>query len=422
MPAAFYQARERMMQKMHAAEYHRPIPEIPPSEYAAEVKISILVPTFETPEEFLREMIESVLAQSYDCLELCIADGSVSNAVEDIVREYQDVDSRIVYRHLTENKGISENTNAALALASGEYVALLDHDDFLEPDALYQFAKAFDGKCELFYSDEDKVDSNGTVFHTPHYKQKFNLDLFLSNNYICHLFLVKTEIARKVGGFHSDFDGAQDYDFILRCVEASSPDRIVHIPKVLYHWRAHEMSTAENPESKMYAYEAGIRVLQEYLKRHGLSGTVEQTHHLGFYRINYCEPQSQNYVIVIREDLKPLNPDYEKIFASYFSRPEVGAVGGRIIGRNGRVVCDGYRKNAEGTIEAVNAGMNRHDSGYMHRAVLQQDVEAVSKHAIIVRKEFAPDIKNLKSYQLCQKIREAGCCIVLDPLVQFRIK
>ncbi len=418
----FYQARERFLQKMHQTEYEKPVPEIPKPDFVPGAVISVIVPVYETPEEYLRVMIESVLAQSYDALELCIADGSASDEVERIVSEYMDLDNRIRYEHLKDNGGISENTNAAIRMATGEYLAFLDHDDFLEPDALYQVYRRIDGIADLFYTDEDKTDETGTIFHTPHYKEKFNLDLFLSNNYICHLFVVKSEIARMVGGFRRKYDGAQDYDFILRCVEKSSAERIVHIPKVLYHWRAHEASTAENPDSKSYAYESGVHVLEDYLSRRGLEGTVLTTSHLGFYRIEYKNTNHENYVMIVDDKIRPISEQEERYLGAYFCRPEVGAVGGRMIGRNGKVLSDGYHKLPDDSIQAVNAGRNRHDSGYMHRLCLQRDVEAVSRHAIAIRSEFAKFAGEMKSYQLCEKIRREGYLVVLDPKVQFRMK
>lgn len=385
------------------------------------VKISILVPAFHTPEEFLRPMIESVLAQSYENWELCIADGSSSMLVESVVAEYDD--ERIRYQHLRENGGISENTNAALRMATGDWIALLDHDDFLEPDALFCICKEIERGARIVYTDEDKVDETGLHFSTPHYKEEFNYDLFLSNNYICHLFAVESAVARETGGFDSRYNGAQDYDFILKCLEQTHFTGVHHVAKVLYHWRAHQLSTAENPESKMYAYEAGRRALEDFLLRNHYKGTVSHTEHLGFYRIDYEPDTDADYLLFVDRRLKPVTPGYEEIMKSYLVRPEVGAVGGRIYGRNKRVLAAGYRKGTDGTVESMYGGMPLKYSGYMHRAALVQDVEAVSKNACLIRREAVKDLSEdlyLNSYKLFEKIRSNGYLVVMDPKVEFK--
>ncbi len=250
--------------------------------------ISIAVPVYRTPEKFLREMIESVLSQTYSNLELCIADGSGEDCTaETVIRSYMGRDSRIRYSRLPENLGIAGNTNAALSLASGEYVAVLDHDDLLEEHALFEVVKWLSKhpQTDLLYTDEDKVSFDSSVYFQPHFKPDFNPDLLRSNNYICHLLVVKKTLAEDAGMYRQEYDGAQDYDFILRCTERAV--RIGHIPKVLYHWRCHEASTAANPESKRYAYEAGKRAVEDHLKRQGVAGKVEDMENPGFYRVIY---------------------------------------------------------------------------------------------------------------------------------------
>ena len=171
---------------------------------------------------------------------------------------------------------ISENTNQALEMVSGDYIVFADHDDLLAPNALYECAKTINEnpEIEILYSDEDKVTMDGKTFFQPHFKSDFNIDLLPSSmNYICHLFVVKRTIQEQVGMLRSEYNGAQDYDFVLRCIEVSR--HITHIPKILYHWRAHKDSTAENPESKLYAYEAGKRAVQAHLERCHISATAE---------------------------------------------------------------------------------------------------------------------------------------------------
>jgi len=250
--------------------------------------ISILVPLYNTPLSFLQEMVQSVLDQSNPNWELCLADGSeeAHNEVGKWCEDRARADSRIKYKKLTENKGISENTNACIKMASGEYLALFDHDDLLAPDALYEVEKAIEEKqAEVIYTDEDKVNEDSTVFSEPHFKSDFNLDLLRSNNYICHFFVVKRSIVDQIGGFRSEYNGSQDYDFIFRCVEQT--EKIVHVPKVLYHWRMHANSTAVNQQSKLYCYTAGQRAIEAHLKRCGTEGEVSMREHLGFYRVTY---------------------------------------------------------------------------------------------------------------------------------------
>lgn len=250
-------------------------------------KISIIVPTYETPETFLREMIESVQQQTYLNWELCIADGSMSDRAMKVIQTYAGADKRIIVKKLTENKGIADNTNAAIAIATGEYIALLDHDDLLPPNALFEVVHCINSNenADVIYSDEDKISADSAKRFEPHFKTDFNIELLRSNNYICHLFVVKRLIVEEIGGFRNDFDGAQDYDLILRCIEKA--EGIYHIPKILYHWRVHQSSTAENPESKLYAYDAGKRAIEEHLKRVGRPGKVQELYYHGFYHVTY---------------------------------------------------------------------------------------------------------------------------------------
>lgn len=251
------------------------------------VVISVLVPAYRTPEVFLKQMMESVLLQTYPYLELCIADGSgTDDSVEKVVKEYQKKDPRVRYRRLEKNEGIAGNTNAAIEMASGEYLALFDHDDLLSPNALFEVASAIEKeKADVIYTDEDKVTSDLKEHFQPHFKPDFNPDLLCANNYICHLFVVKRSLALKLGGQDPAYDGAQDYDFIFRCTE--NAEKIVHVAKILYHWRVHQASTADNPSSKLYAFDAGKRAIEAHLARIGAKAEVSHTKDLGFYRVKY---------------------------------------------------------------------------------------------------------------------------------------
>ena len=250
--------------------------------------ISIVVPTYKTPINFLREMIESVISQSYSNWELCIADGSEGDVeVEKELERYHQQDSRIKYKILEKNLGIAGNTNGALELATGEYIGLFDHDDLLTPNALYEVVNALqETDYDILYTDEDKITGDGSKHLDPNFKPDFSMDLFRSNNYITHFFVVKKEIVDKIGGFCSEYDGAQDYDLMFRCIENAT--QIKHIPMILYHWRVHMNSVAGDPASKMYAYEAGKKAIEDHLKRMKINATVEHAELLGMYHVKYA--------------------------------------------------------------------------------------------------------------------------------------
>ena len=250
--------------------------------------ISIAVPAYQTPVEFLRQMIESLIVQTYSNWELCIVNASPDNEeMQKVLAEYSAGDSRVRFCNLKENLGIAENTNRAFAMTKGEFVGLLDHDDLLAPNALYEIVKILQDhpQADALYTDEDKVTTELDEHFQPHLKPDFNLDLLRSNNYICHFFVVRKSIVEKAGGFRKEFDGAQDYDFIFRCTEKAG--EVLHVPEILYHWRTHKASTADNPASKMYAFEAGKRAIEAHLERTGTKGEVSHTQDLGFYRVKY---------------------------------------------------------------------------------------------------------------------------------------
>lgn len=250
--------------------------------------ISIVVPAYETPEGYLRQLVGSVCAQTYPRWELCIADGSSSDAVAHVIEEYRQ-ETRIVYRRLPENTGISGNTNQGFAFSTGDYIALLDHDDVLMPNALYEMAKAVaETGAELLFSDEDKLVGASENYEMPHFKLDFNSELLLGNNYICHFLMFSRELLDRAGGMDSQYDGAQDFDFVLRCSELTS--RIAHVPKILYHWRIHDGSTAGGGENKAYACQAGKRAVEAALRRRGQDGAVHLLRDIGFYRVEYPVP------------------------------------------------------------------------------------------------------------------------------------
>ncbi len=196
---------------------------------------------------------------------------------------------------------ISENTNQALAVAQGDFIAFADHDDELTPHALFSCVKALNEHpgIQVLYSDEDKMSMDGHKFFQPHFKPDYNPDLLCTVNYICHLFVVKRELLDQVGMLRSAYDGAQDYDFVFRCVEAVKDQEIYHIPKILYHWRCHEDSTAENPESKGYAFEAGKRAIEAHYERIGISAQVFPGEFPGLYRTRFLRDRDPLISIII---------------------------------------------------------------------------------------------------------------------------
>lgn len=388
--------------------------------------LSVIVPAYETKKVFLEDLILSMMDQTYPHFELIIADASKSDAVKRVVLDFQEQYGKIEYVKLEENKGISENSNAALQLAKGEYIGLLDHDDLVTPDALYHVAKEIlrarkqSGSPVLIYTDEDKTNTYLEHFYEPNIKLKLNQDLIMSNNYICHLSFFRRDVIQELG-FRKEYDGAQDYDLILRTLfwaetkygKEEWEKRICHIPKVLYHWRCHEESTAQNPESKRYAYEAGKRAVAYYLSQKGWDAKVEDLMHLGFYRVEYGED-----IFRIRKDLGVVGgPIYEK------DKITGGAMDGK-----GKIL---YEK------------LNRYFSGYLHRAVLQQQVAAVDARNMIVRDDLIPLFEKhfgisyeereetwktltseekekirKKSLQFCNKMKSKNIGVLYDPMLR----
>ncbi len=266
--------------------------------------VSIAVPAYRTPVKFLKEMIDSVKAQTYPKWELCIADGSLNDSILPTLQEYAAADSRVKFRTLEDNFGISGNTNEALKLATGDYISLLDHDDILTPDALYEMVKCvMETGADCLYSDEDKVDFSLEDYFEPHFKPDFNLDMLRSCNYICHFFMVRKDVLERAGLFRDAYDGSQDFDFILRCTGEAT--QVQHVRKMLYHWRSHAASTAMNPENKMYCYEAGREAILTELKKQGYEGaTVRNYTRLGYYEPIYPVPANVKVSVVLPEESK----------------------------------------------------------------------------------------------------------------------
>ena len=268
-------------------------------QFPLKIRISIITPVYNTDESLLQDMIDSVIAQTYENWELCLADGSDEQHTRtgDICRDYAQKDSRIIYQKLAGNDGISGNTNAAIEMASGEYLALLDHDDMLHPSALFEVMKKIcEQKADFIYTDETTFRQKPEDAYNPHLKPDYAPDTLRGNNYICHLTVFKRTLLNKTGLFRSCCDGSQDYDMILRLTEQA--EKIVHIPKILYYWRAHQGSVAENVAVKPYVIEAAHRALRDHLERIGMKGIVENTEVPSIYRMRYTL-QAQPLVSII---------------------------------------------------------------------------------------------------------------------------
>ncbi|MBF6025826.1 glycosyltransferase family 2 protein [Lysobacter niastensis] len=280
--------------------------------------ISIVVPVHNTPPALLHSCIDSVLSQSYPHWQLCIVDDVSSHApVRELLAQYAQKDARIQVRYRTEHGHICASSNDAIAMAEGEYVGFLDHDDELSPDALYEVAKALHEHpdAHLIYSDEDKIDEAGRRFD-PHFKPAWNPDLLRALNYVCHFTVIRADLVRRVRGLRAGFEGAQDHDLVLRCTEHLQREQIVHIPKVLYHWRAIPGSTAMGVSNKPYALEAGRRAVEEHYTRIGRPCRVEITadgHYRGQWLASADTPKV-SIIIPTRDKVELLRTCIDSIF------------------------------------------------------------------------------------------------------------
>ncbi|MCR4589719.1 MAG: glycosyltransferase [Lachnospiraceae bacterium] len=388
--------------------------------------LSVIIPVYSPDMDDFAHLLDSLLRQTYTDFEVVIADGSADTAIENVVKVYDgdpDVHLLIKYERLKENLGISGNTNEALKRAEGDYVVFIDHDDFIEPDALLETVKAIKEGAELIYTDEDKYDGVRDRYFCPNRKPDFNLDLLLSNNYICHMLTVRKDLVEKAGGFRSGYDGAQDHDLLLRLSEIIPREKTAHIPKILYHWRLSENSTAGNPESKVYAYDNGKKAVEDYFSRRGIGASVHHTSHRGFFRADYsgAEAAEDSCRIFVDRSLQSLTPGYEKLLRGYFAREEVGIVGAAIIGKSGRTVSNGYTKLPDGTRTAEYGKIDYRFSGYMHRAHMIRETEAVSAHAFAIRKELL-DTVSRDVFHMCGRVRERGFSVIVDPNIIFKLR
>lgn len=371
--------------------------------------ISIVVPTYETPERFLKDLLESVRVQTYPRWELVLADGSVTDLVERTIRSYRKEhpdfgtgEGSLCYLKLGRNGGISENTNEGLKAASGDYIAFMDHDDVLTENALFEVVSALNkAPCRLLYTDEDKSNTDLTFFEQPHFKKDFDLELLRTNNFICHFLTMEAELVREIGGFRKDYDGSQDYDFILRAVErlvypeghyrAAGREEICHIPRICYHWRMHDASTAGNSSSKSYTASAGLRAVEAHFERLGIRALVEERIEVGCYRITYPDDKENRPEAVeffLGEGIEPRNSDWKEMLLRTLMQENVSAVCGKLYQKDGTVDSCGLCRRADGTPEKQFHGLKGSFKGYERRAVLKQETEEIDRSFAAVRTEL----------------------------------
>ena len=443
-------------------------------EFSVQPLISIVVPTYQTPIPFLKDMIDSVRKQSYEKWELCIADGSLNGDENDTkvirVREelnrYSMEDKRIKVVYLEENQGIAENTNQALALATGEYIGLFDHDDMLTPDALYEIVKAInDYDYDVLYTDEDKISEDSHDYKKPVFKPDYSPELLCANNYITHFFVAKKSIVDRLGGFRKEYDGSQDYDFIFRCVELAK--KVGHVSKVLYHWRMHGGSVAGDPTSKMYAYDAGKKAIQSHYERVGIQANVEHMKRLGLYHTEYkmikqplisviiygeddekkkrcsewfkrkdysnleilasaginveeinalAEKARGSYLFFVSENLESVERDALQQMAGVLQIQNVGAVSGKVIGRKHTVEDVGVVFRTNGDLCKANYGIGDCDYGDMFRAKVMSNYSILSLNCFMTHKNIFEELGRFNKHfslsfaaaDYCLKLRMHG--------------
>ncbi|WP_245763427.1 glycosyltransferase family 2 protein [Paraburkholderia diazotrophica] len=470
--------------------------------------ISVLVPTYNSDEKLLREMIASVRAQLYPHWQLCVADdASPDPRVAQVLTEAAAADPRIRFVVRKQNGHISAASNSALELADGEYVALLDHDDILPEHALFMVASYINHHPEgrLFYSDEDKLTLEGQRT-APYFKPDWNPHLILAQNFFSHLGVYETALLREAGGFRRGFEGSQDHDLILRCLEIAGHDCVVHIPHILYHWRILPGSTAQSGSEKPYAHTARVRAVEEHLARSGIAASVEEPFgDAGQIRVRYAVPDDvprvsiiiptrdrvellkqcitsvkqktsyTNYEIIVvdngstekqtldyfsqiagtdvriirddspfnfsalnnraaadatgeflcllNNDIEVISPDWLDELVGLAAQPGTGAVGARLWYPNETLQHGGVLFGLGGVAGHLHHGLHRWQQGYFGRAVVTQNLSAVTAACLVVRKSIYEEVDGLdeelavafNDVDFCAKVLKAGYRNVWTP-------
>jgi O-antigen biosynthesis protein len=432
--------------------------------------ISVITPVFNTRVEWLRRAVDSILAQAYEKWELLlIDDASQDSATLNFLSQIQQRDSRIRLIQREKNGGISAASNDGLTQARGEWIGLLDHDDLLEPDALFQTAKLLQSNpnIDLVYSDEDKLTEDG--FASPALKPDWSPDFFLSYNYICHFTTFRRALAQEVGGFRSEFDGSQDYDLFLRMIEKT--DRIHHMPRVLYHWRKTDSSVADNIRRKPGALEAGREAIKTHFERVGQRAdvTVDWRTHAYVVRrdlkvaqkisiittardsiealknniaypnfeivtvdlaVNYNRAVQQAdspWILFLGDCIEPIDAEWLSLMAEHVQRPETGAVGARLISSNNTIDHAGVVVGVDGIAQPAFRGFPAEDPGVCRQLQITRNCSAVSGACLLTRREVFQEMGGfdeqlpdaLADIDLCLKMRRAGYLIVYTPFAKL---
>lgn len=478
--------------------------------FVSNYKFSILIPVYRPDVKFFTLMLDSIVAQTYDNWQICLADGSGEGyTVENVVRPYIEKygEDKVKYIKLENNLGIAENTNAAMSMADGDFIVFGDHDDELHPTALFECMRELERypQADFIYSDEDKI-IEATGHHTEaHFKSDLNMELLRSNNYICHLSVVKKSLADKVGGLYTQFNGSQDHDYVLRCVEKAECVR--HIPRILYHWRINDNSTAKSASTKTYANTAGVNAVSAHLKRMGIDGEVKNGVAPGFYDIRYkltekplvsviipnkdhlddltrCLKSMENvnnyhnveyivvennsvledtfagykelekkygdkfklvkwdgifnysainnfgaryakgeYILLLNNDTSVIEPDSLRCMLAQCQRAEVGIVGAKLLYDDDTVQHAGVIIGYQGVAGHAFTGMGDDVYGYFARAVLSQELSAVTAACLLTKRSVFDEVGGLdESFEVafndidyCMKVRAAGYKIIYDP-------
>jgi len=410
-------------------------------------RISILMAARNSRPEWFQQAVNSVLAQIYPDWQLCIVD----DASDQPVRPPDD--PRISFAALPSRAGISGALNRALAMAHGDYIGVLDHDDFLAPDALYRFAAALQRQpYQVLYSDEDYVDETGRPVR-PNLKPDWSPELLSNCMYAGHLVIASRVLIDKIGGFRSEYDGAQDYDLALRLTD--QPVAVAHIPYILYHWRQHRESIAQRPDAKPWANDSGRRAVEDMIRRRGWDAKVEDAEIPTRYRVvrnlSRCELASiviaegsgkslqQNtgykdieiirdvrqakgfYLVFLHDDVRPREPDWLATLLAIAQRPEVGVVGAKLIYPNGAIQHSGMLAGMSGGVGFPGRGL--YQSDYWRWLDYTRNVTAVSSACLVTRRQVYESLggfdnafhSDFAAMDFCLRVRQAGLEVILEP-------
>jgi GT2 family glycosyltransferase len=409
-------------------------------------RVSILMPARNSQPEWFRQAVDSVVAQIYPDWQLCIVDDASQQPLK------PPDDSRISFVALETRAGISGALNRALQMASGDYICVLDHDDFLSPDALYRVVEALQQqRSEVLYTDEDYVDERGDPTR-PNLKPDWSPELLSNCMYVGHLVVVSRGLMERVGGFRSEFDGAQDYDLALRLTEQSVS--VAHVPHILYHWRQHGESIAQRPDAKPWAHASGRRAVEDMIRRRGwhakvveaeiptryhvvrslprhetasivvadaLRNSLEQnTDCKDFEIIDDPRKASGTYLVFLHGDVRPQKPDWLANLLAMAQRPEIGVVGAKLVYPNGAIQHSGIVTGMQGG--AGNPGRGLYQSDYWRWLDYTRNVTAVSSACLVTRKQvfesvggFAAEFhSDLAAVDFCLRVRQAGFEVILE--------